>query len=155
MTGCPPTPESGFCVIPGHDNSSKPLLERLAASVVESTEGFSEEEKDLFFAKNQEQLRIYYNVIITTAELKVCNFDSSNVSLENGELSKHEFHSVPYVRFRKQLSVNTNNSKTGVPACYYEISYAKENTVFVVNASHFIEFLEEFELDGNALRFLQ
>lgn len=154
VTGCPHTPESEFCVIPGHDSTSKPLLERLAASVIDSTEGFAQEEERFYFRKTGEQLRIYYNVIVTTAVLKVCNFDPSNISIESGELSEYNFQEVPYLRFRKQLSFNCELPERDGGASHYELSYAKQNTIFVVNSTHLTDFLREFELDGNALNFL-
>jgi len=145
----PSCPESEFCVIGGHDNNaSRSMLERIAAGVVHSTEGFAIE--DHSFSHEIEVFeRLYFNVIVTTAELFACNFDPDKVNIENGEVDSTKTTPVPYIRFRKQLS------SFETPHCSWKevgssgISREKENTVFIVNSKHLVKFLKEFELDGD------
>jgi hypothetical protein len=143
----PYTPQSEFCVIPGTDNKSKSLIERAAAELVSSTEGFAYECKTL--SQNEQDLfKLFFNVIVTTAKLHVCEYDPANIKLEDGSLLDAEFKEVPYVRYRKQLSplyevpeaLSTNN-----------VARAKESTVFVVNSLHVHDFLTEFSLDRSPL----
>ncbi len=54
-----------------------------------------------------ERLRTYINVIATTAKLEVCKFDPSKIDLETGTIAEAECEEVPYIRFRKQLSVRS------------------------------------------------
>lgn len=148
LTLDPSTPESQFCVIPGTGNNKKTLIERAAAELVSSTEGLALESKSLSL-NDRETLEIYFNVIVTTAKLQVCLFSSDSVSITDGTVANPQFEEVPYLRFRKQL-----NPVYKVPEIYssfskQEVARAKENTVFVVNSMHLIEFLKEFEIDRN------
>jgi len=145
----PSTPESEFCVVAGQDPKSKPMLERVAADLTEATEGFAREDLSVLVAQDGD-LRLYYNVIVTTAKLKVCDFLPDSISLSEGTLDEANFRTVPYLRFRKQLSVNREVKDVS----RYEGSLfrEKENTVFVVNSKHVIEFLNEYDVDESSLR---
>lgn len=136
----PTTPESQYCVVPGQDSKSKPMLERVASELVSATEALAFEEKLL-----RGPLRIYFSVIVTTAGLKVCSFDPERISIKDGKIPASEFSDVRYVRFRKQLSplVTTDGwlPLDGSSA----LASSKERTVFVVNSEAFSEFLSEFE----------
>lgn len=148
----PSCPESQYCVVFGQDAKSKPMLERVAAELVSATEGLAQEEHP-HHKHHGDALRMYFSVIVTTASLKVCSFDHADISLTDGKVANSSFQDVPYVRFRKQLT-------TQLPAPNFSdglsrLAYAKEHTVFVVNAEYFSAFLEEFEADDTAIRRLQ
>lgn len=147
LTLAPSTPESQYCVIPGTSGKSQTLIERAAAELVASTEGLASEDKILSLG-DRWSLGIYFNVIVTTAPLHVCRVDPGSISLKDGTLDEVEFEEVPFVRFRKQLSPAYE-----LPAIYavtgdFDVARAKENTVFVVNSLHLVDFLTEFELDS-------
>lgn len=78
----PTTPESQFCVVPGQDNKSRPMLERVASQLVEATEALADEDYHLNTQHNF--IRIYINIIITTAEIHLCRFDPDSISIETG-----------------------------------------------------------------------
>lgn len=143
----PRCPESGFCVIYGHDQKSKPLIERLGAELVSATKGLASEEKN-FLMQRKEGLRIYFSVIITTAKLKLCQFSPADISLQNGMIKDAKFEDVPFLRFRKQLSTQNVPYATDD---LNDISYAKEHTVFIVHAEAIADFLTAFELDRGAV----
>ena len=145
----PSSPESSFCVVAGQDPKSRPMLERLAAEANEATEAFAREDLAMLLANNGD-LRMYYNVIVTTAELVICELLSEAISLASGTTNTASFSTVPYVRFRKQLSVN----RTIEPDArrYGSPFREKENTVFVVNSKHFLEFLDEYDVENSSLR---
>jgi len=145
----PSCPEAEFCVIGGEDSkASRSMLEKIAAGVVHSTEGFAIE--DHSYSHEIEKFeRAYFNVIVTTADLFVCNFDPQGVDVENGEIDKTNTTEVPFVRFRKQLSTYATPSFSWKDGSSHEISRIKENTVFVVNSKNLVRFLKEFELDGS------
>lgn len=147
----PTTPESAYCVIPGHDRTSRPLLERIGAELVSATEALAVEEWRLR-TQRKDALRLFFNVLLTTASLKICEFSPDNVSMNDGKIDQATFREVPYLRFRKQLSARL----PGAPSSSWEtpddLAYAKAHTVFIVNAEHLIPFLQEFSIDDDALR---
>lgn len=145
----PSSPESSFCVVAGQDPKSRPMIERLAAEANEATEAFAIEDLALLIAKNGD-LRIYYNVIVTTAELLVCELMSDAISLASGTVDDASFTMVPFVRFRKQLSVNRTvdpNARN-----YGSLFREKENTVFIVNSTHLLNFLDEYDVEDASLQ---
>lgn len=151
----PPSPESAFCAVPGQDKKSRPMLERVAGNVVSATEALAVEEQKLLTGRELDALRMYVNVIVTTATLKICSFSPENISLHDGKVSEPGFTEVPYVRFRKQLSVRTVrsiNRKSLLSHVLGAVAKAKEHTVFVVNSGAFEQFLKEWEVSNNSLR---
>lgn len=146
----PDSLESEFCVVPGQDPKSKPMLERVAGEVVSATEAIAIEEKD-YHAQRKDSLRMYFSVIVTTAKLQVCTFEPEKVSLANGKLADAVFKEVPYVRFRKQLTTRPATIPLNVVDGFYNFVRAKEHTVFVVNAEALPNFLAAFEVDDGSL----
>jgi Holliday junction resolvase-like predicted endonuclease len=149
----PVSPQAEFCIIPGHDPKSRPILERTAAELIDATEALATEELNLI-GNNIKSLRVYYPVIITTAELKVCNFDSEDIDIKSGELQSKSsyFSTVPFVRFRKSLSVSPLKDK-----CFNsikEIDLITERTVFIVNSGSMLDFLKSMQLDWQASLYL-
>lgn len=140
----PSSPESKYCVVFGQDSKSKPMLERIGAELVYSTEAFAEEEKPYIRGAGDRRKR-YFSVVVTTAQLRLCTFDPSTVSLADGKIGTSQFPEKPYVRFRKQLS--TGHMKPDLTAGLRGLERAKEHTVFVVTAEALPEFLESFEID--------
>lgn len=129
------------------------MLERLAAESSEATEAFAKEDAPLLLGKN-DCARVYFSVIVTTAELVLCEVLSEAISLTSGTVDEASFSTVPYVRFRKQFSIDRNaysNSETfGSPFV------KKENTVLVVNSDHLLKFLDDYDVSdtsfANAIR---
>lgn len=147
----PATPEAEYCVVPGQDAKSKPMLERIAADLVSATEGYASEEK-LFQSQAGDALRMYFSVIVTTANLKLCSFDPDEISLSDGRVSAPKFLAISYVRFRKQLSTRQPSVLSRLPTGLNSLVRAKEHTVFVVNAESITHFLSEFDIDNGQLR---
>jgi len=144
-TGYPETPESEFCVVAGQDSKSKTMLERIGAELIEATEAFAEQ--DCEYHKDQTDFtRIFVPVIVTTAKLQICKFDFKDVSLTTGEIDKSEVETVPYLRFRKQLSNRSYQARFKHGVNYREIDRVKENTIFIVNSNHVVDFLDEIEI---------
>ncbi|MBW1796387.1 MAG: hypothetical protein JRJ38_18545 [Deltaproteobacteria bacterium] len=151
ITPDPFSPESMFCIVPGQDKKSRPMLERIAAELIEATEALAYEDLHLFSNK-PDFVRIYLNVIITTADLSLCSFDPNDISISNGKIEKAAFESVPYLRFRKSLSTKPVVELNLEELSSYNLIRAKENTVFVVNSEHLNEFLNEIEIGDNIFR---
>jgi hypothetical protein len=140
----PESYQSKYCVVAGQDSKSKPMLERIAADVVTSTEAIAIEEENWGCYSD---IRIYLNVIVTTAELKICEMDPSEINLNTGMIDEPIFYDVPYVRFRKQLSpalpeIESDREHNIIRS----LISRKENTVFIVNAPNFINFLQKVDI---------
>lgn len=147
----PTSAQCEYCVVPGQDAKSRPLLERLAADLVSATEALAWEEKG-FQSQQHDSLRMYFSVVVTTARLNVCVFDPEKISLDVGKLPDAEFQEVPYVRFQKQLSTRLPKIEATGWDAQQALVLAKEHTVFVVNSEALMPFLSEFEVSNDALR---
>ncbi|MCC2680849.1 MAG: hypothetical protein K0S36_413 [Nitrosospira multiformis] len=151
----PVTPEAVFCAVRGQStNDKRTLFERIGGELVSATEALALEERD-FRSKIMDSLRLYVNVIVTTAELKIAYFSPENISLSDGMLSDARIEDVPFLRFRKQLSLRPANltqedyleDKSGSTS-----AMSKENSVFVVRANSLLDFIQKFQIPEHALR---
>jgi hypothetical protein len=145
----PECAQSAFCIVQGQDQKARPMLERVAAELVSSTEALARQEV-IAIPNSYSNLRIYQNVIITTADLKVCDVETAKIALATGEIDVHSnIHDVPYVRFRKQLGVDVPGNINQYGGDVKKMTLARESTVFVVNASYLQQFLANCELPEN------
>lgn len=142
--------EAMYCTTRGQAGA-KPMLERIAAEVVPSTEALAWEEKD-YRPEAMDHVRFYFSAIVTTAELKVCRFSPQQISLTAGEIDNAEFTTVPYVRFRKQLSPRNEPFTVQDYTSGNNPVRRKEHTVFVVNSASLSDFLAGFEIDNDSAR---
>ncbi len=143
------TPEAIFCAVRGQSaNDKRTLIERIGGELISATEALAQEDLN-FRRQNQHIIRFYFNVIVTTAELKVATFSPKDISLDDGTLPAANIQDVPYLRFRKQMSMR---GVALTPEDYVNdrggssFAYERENTVFVVRAGALAEFLERFEV---------
>ncbi|MBN2425084.1 MAG: hypothetical protein JXR46_02305 [Calditrichaceae bacterium] len=145
ITVLPSSPECEYSIVSGQDPKSKPMLERTASTLISSTEAFAKEQSKYFSRARDKGL--YFNVIVTTADLIIGEFHPKSISISNGTINGAKFHEVPFLRFRKQLQPHietiTKNSFD-----HSVLAKAKENSVFVVNSKHFTEFLNSFNVDN-------
>jgi hypothetical protein len=144
----PSCPESGYCVVEGQDER-RPMLERVAADLVMSTEAFAKEDAVRVEAVRTTWPFSYASIIVTNAKLVMATFDASTISLDDGKIPELHTTEVPFVRFRKQLSTDhvgfsIDEVRRGGAT---EISRAKERTVFVVQANTLSQFISSFEID--------
>jgi len=140
----PPSPESMFCVVRGSGEGDRPMLERLANQVVAAVDNVASDDNSLMMRVSKEKgfpfFGFYVPVIVTTANLQVCRFDSSQVSLGDGTIPNGQFESFPMVRFRKTFikSAAVHSSAKTLQAAGRE----NERTVLVINATSLIEILK-------------
>jgi hypothetical protein len=138
----PSSPESEFCIVPGQDPKSKPMLERSAAELLEAVEAIADVEYHIHEKNEMGCPALYLPSIVTTAELQVCTFDPADISVRTGEIQKTaSFRKVPFVRFRKTLSVGYQ-SHEGFKNIK-DFARAKERTVFVINSESIIDFIQK------------
>ncbi len=137
----PKSYESNFCVVPGQNAKDKPMLEREASKIIEATEAFAIEEK-LLRIPDPNDLRAYFSVIVTTADLKICRFDHDKIDIKSGEITECDFEDVPFIRFRKALTARNEDPPQND---IYKMFQEKERTVLVINSNHFVDFLKKWK----------
>jgi hypothetical protein len=148
----PPCHEALFCATRGQSNNDKQtMLERIGGELISATEALAMEEKN-FRPEVEAPIRFYFNVVITTADLKVAKFDPKNISLTDGTLANAKFEDVPFIRLRKQMSMRETWLTTDDFKNNHTASYSKENTVFVVRADALLDFLNQFEVPDDSIR---
>jgi hypothetical protein len=114
--------------------------------VLESIVGLADEEAQIEKSLNPTRLRLFiFPAIVTNAEIAVCRFDPTKVSLKDGTLDVGdvELSTVPFIRFRK--SMVTNFPEGG----FYDLkaaNQARERTIFIVNSENLTEFLKGWNL---------
>lgn len=129
----PASLQSEFCILQSDEQRRQPILESLAAEVLES------------IMPNHVRLFIF-PAIVTNAEIAVCRFDPARIKINDGTLDAGdvEISTVPFIRFRKSLA-------TGFPKgtfFYLEAANkARERTVFIVNAASLPEFLKNWKIE--------
>jgi len=148
----PSTPEANFCAVRGQNTNDKnTFLERIAGELISSTEAIALEERD-YRRENMESLRMYFNVVVTTAKLAIANFDPANLSTADGTLSQADFTEVPFVRVRKQFSLRPAHLTPKDWARHDDPDYRRENTVFIVQADRLNQFLTQFDIPNSSFR---
>lgn len=140
------TPEAQFCCLRGQlANNKNTFLERIAGEMVSATEALAMEEREVR-AGPQGSCRLYFNVLVTTAQLYFAAFEQSHLKLDEGSLSEATFKRVPYLRVRKQFSLRPYGLGPSDWRREDEVDYRRENTILVVEAAHLLDFLNEFRV---------
>ena len=146
----PISPESAFCAVRGQEAHSR-TLERIGSELVRATEVFAMQHSRVRSSRDSQPIRRYYfNMIVTTAKLAICDFSPNDINLKDGMIEKADIELVPFVRFRKQFSTAPLGSQP--EATYFPYGEENENTIFVVNSEHVESFLEEFEISTESLK---
>lgn len=109
------------------------MLERLADSILPSTESLALEEARIRNSTRSGYTAVYLPLLVTNANLQICLFDADDISLQTGKLEKSNvtFETVPYIRFRKNLSTNARSLKK--PQNLMEANQENERSIFIVN----------------------
>jgi len=141
----PKSGEALFCCVRGQaGNGSRTMLERVAGELVASTEALAVEERD-FGQRDAESIRFYFNVLVTTATLHQCHFLPEQINIADGMLPQGEFQEVPFIRFRKQLSLRLN-PLTPEDFAQARTPNTNDDTVFIVNVNGLSQFLNQFDM---------
>jgi hypothetical protein len=142
----PQTPEANFCTLRGQSTNDKnTFLERVASELVSATEALAMEERE-FRPERDEFARMYFNVIVTTAQLRFAEFKYEDLVRDEGALTSANFLEIPYVRVRKQFSTRPVSISVNDWFRSDNLDARRENTVFVVNAKHFTSFLNALDV---------
>jgi len=129
----PAAPVSEFVSIHG-EGGDRPkngrMLERDAGQLVKALRGFASEE---FERPTTEDPPAFVPVIVTTARLKIRLYEAEELSVADGTLPPGEFVEVPWVMFKKPLTVHT--WPTGLKGNRSELRFHREPTIFVATAA--------------------
>jgi len=143
----PSSLQSEFCILQSDEQRRQPILESLAAEVLESIEGLAHEEVNIAKSQNPPRhVRLFiFPVIVTNAEIAVCRFSSNLVKIDDGTLDSQDvkISTVPFIRFRKSL---TTNFLQGIVSNLQTVNRVRERTLFVVNATSISEFLKDWKM---------
>ncbi len=139
----PKSQEALFCQLRGQNERDKPMLERVAGTLLHAVEAIASEELGYGRSDNtsRERIKFYVPVIVTNARLEMCRFSPSEVDINSGQLPDGHvtFQTVPFIRFRKPLTTTLNPRMP--PQDLMQANMAQERTVFVVNVAALPEFL--------------
>ncbi len=146
FTILPESPESSFCTTRGQGETDQPMLERVASTLLRSVESLANEELTLGQGTVLLASRIYLPIIVTTATLKVCRFQTDQIDLSTGKLDTNNatLDTVPLIRFRKNLSTTT--APIISPNDLAKANTENERTVFIINAMELSNTLREWKI---------
>jgi len=146
----PESPESAFCIVQGQEDGKTPMLERICDVLLPATEALALKDKPFLH-------RFYFPVIVTNANLYVCEFDPGDVCMKDGRLpdGKGKFELKEVVRFRKALANRLEPSRDLESFVGFHNmenqEKREEQTVLIVNASSLSNILRDFRLIPNTM----
>jgi len=148
--------ESNFCVVRNQDdkNQKVTMLEGLCTHLIESMECLLNQ--DIFLARNNahgniESIELFYlPIIVTNANLVICDFDPSNVDPNDGKLKLENvsLRPVNYIKFKKTLTSQVKSYPIPGNNLHELAMFNKtyERTVFIVKSTEIVDFLDMFEI---------
>ncbi len=138
---------SSFCAVPGQNNKDTPMLERVSEKLLDSLESLATKQRGIL-TSSAEPFHFksrFIPVIITNAELVVCEFESSDIDLLDGVLKNknRNFKPVSFLRFQK--SFTTRYTTENIPMNLKEANKEDERTIWIVHAPSISDFLKQWE----------
>lgn len=146
----PSSKQAEFCIVRGQGENDKSMLERIAFNLLNAVDSFALEELGIRTQQSKFGIRLYFPLIVTTANLQTCEFETNQISLEDGTLPDDAgaFKTVPYIRFHKSLT--TSLSPNYNPPDVMSANKDKERTIFIVQAQELISFLKAWRIEETA-----
>jgi hypothetical protein len=142
----PSSPVAEFCIVRGQGENDRPLLERVCGGLVQSVDSLAEEELRIAAKRPIGFTTIYIPVIVTNAELQLCVYSPTRISMVDGTIPDAVFQTVPFIRFTKSLA--TSLSSAPDVEDFRSALRDRERTVFIVSASSLVEFLRKLAVGG-------
>lgn len=143
--------ESSFCVMENGEKKDSRTLEKISSELLLSLEYFAKSETEFKVSLLNDnppifgqEFKAYIPIIITTADLQVYKFDPKDFDVKIGEITEGEFETVPFIRFRKNLSSHIKYTDIKKKYDFSELNKEYDRSVFIVHAEYFIEFLKYF-----------
>jgi hypothetical protein len=135
----PMSTEAEFCVVGGSGNRHR-LLEKYCFDLVTATEAIAHAREEVLHDRKEPFRFGYLPLIVTTARLYSCEFGPAKLDLAEATLgADRRFREERWIRFRKSLSTRTHAPATDD---LDRVKKEGERSVFVVQATHFGEFLK-------------
>lgn len=136
----PNTLSSDMCIISRDKAESN--LEKIASGLVYSTEAIAEQWGKIKPDVMPEWF-VYVPVIVTSATLVASRYDPNQIDANTGKITEGTSHEeVPYIRFTKSLTTHWRNN----PNSIQDAIRKAQRTVFIVNSTHFDDFLTDFDI---------
>jgi hypothetical protein len=138
--------ESSVAVLP--KGKAAHSLEALSNNLLSITHALG----DMFALKYDNKQPTYLiPVVVTNAELMVCEYDVGSLDIDLGKLGQADFKPVDFVRFRKTLvSRASNDYEWDRQMTLEDWTSDRERTVFVVSPKGLDQFLSGFRAFGPA-----
>jgi len=137
--------ESSVCVVP--KGKAVPSLEAVCGELLDTVHALG----DKFELKYDNEPNYLIPVIVTNAELSVCEYDADALDINLGRLGAADFKSADFIRFRKTLvSRGSNDYEWDRLVTLGEWTSDRERTVFVVTPKGLNQFLAGFRKFGPA-----
>lgn len=138
-TMCEGSYEAGICVLP--KTKADHSLEALSRGLLSTTNELA----DLDGLKYDGVPTYVIPVVVTNAELSVCEYDTTSLDIAAGRLGKVSFRPVDFLRFRKTLVHGPSNDYMWrEPVSLEAWTSDRERTVFVVSPRGLDRFLSGF-----------
>jgi hypothetical protein len=138
----PQSYETDICIVRGQAEDHKPLLERIAFSLLQTTQAIGNQELPILHKYGFPEFYIYIPVIVTSAELHVCEVDPALIDISTGTIDSIKTVVVPFIRFRKTLSFDFQATQESMSLD--KANKKLQSSVFVVNSNSFSEFLSSW-----------
>lgn len=147
----PGSPEANYCVIRKNNQRSQELLEKTAAEVVRATDALAHQESEIYkrtrssiVSFDQALTRVYIPMIVTTANMYICDAEYARVDPQTGEVPDLSATEVPIVRFMKSLG--SPDPRQSSATSIEQFAQQSERSVVVIQAAHFANCLDEWDL---------
>ena len=134
--------EANICVLP--KKGAVDSLEALSRDLLETTHRLG----DLFGLKFDATPTYLIPVIVTNAELSICEYDPASLDINAGHLGEVTFKPADFVRFRKTLVSRRSNDYVWQRGSLEAWASDRERTVFVVSPGGLDRFLSGFRAFG-------
>jgi len=133
-----PSYESRYCVVAPRKEKPIRELEGIASELVAACRELADGPQ----RHHETEIEVTVPVLVTTASLAVCRYETTSIDLESGTLKDGGVAAVNMVRFKKPLSTELESIGPTLPVLGLGQSSARlERTVFVVTPTGLEQFL--------------
>jgi hypothetical protein len=138
------SPESEFCVVP--KNTPIGSLEAVCKNLIAGCHDLLNDEE----ITHEGEIAAVVPIVITTANLYTCKFNSASIPLDTGKLetSTGLFAPTDLVRFRKSFVIDRSNPYESSQMVLKDWAADRERTVFILRPSALQRFLSGFRSFG-------
>ncbi len=136
---------SMFCVKTKEQTSDEHMLENICKNMLLTCELLAKQELSNIEPQRLKTDRVYIPIIVTTANVRACHFNSSDINLNYGNIDKLKanLQDVEMIRFVKNFkSIIADKGKKY--SDLLKLHTANERTILIIQAKAFLNFLDVF-----------